>query len=336
MGQGIDEVTCTAGTDYHDLVLASDQPLVLRGLANHWPIVAAARTSDAAVLAYLRAGASEAPVQFVVAPPGSGGRMHYDDDMRGFNFRRGQAPLGPLLDELARLSGETDAAAMAAQGVLAEQAAPGFCDENRLDWLPATAKARLWIGNRIEVAIHSDPADNIACVAAGRRRFTLFAPEQLPNLAMGPFDPTPAGTPIGMADPLRPDFDRFPRFRQAMDSALSAELLPGDGIFIPYHWYHHVQSLDPVSILVNHWWNDAPADGGSPWDAMLHAIMAIRHLPPNQRQAWQAMFSHYAFLASGDPREHLPAHIHGVLGAESPADRLAIRQMLLKNLSGRQ
>jgi hypothetical protein len=332
----IREVTCIAGADYYDLIHSNDQPLVLRGLVSHWSVVAASQQGDSAVLAYLRAMSSDAPVPFVVAAPDTFGRMHYDSDLRGFNFRRGHAPLGRLLDELAKLRDQVDPPAMAAQGVLAEQATPEFCDANQLHWLPDGIKARLWIGNRVEVAIHSDPADNLACVGAGRRRFTMFAPEQLPNLAMGPFDPTPAGTPISVADPLRPNFIRFPRFKTAMESAQIADLHPGDAIFIPYHWYHHVQSLDPVSILVNHWWNDAPSDGGSPWDAMLHAIMTIRHLPPSQRQAWQAMFNYYAFLSDGDPKAHLPEHAHGILGADSPTDRSAMRQVLLKSLQGNQ
>ncbi len=308
-------------------------PVVLRAIAARWPAVVASHRGNAELLAYLDGLATENPVDVVAGAAGAGGRLHYDAQLRGFNFLRTRMPLGRFLANLAALYADSDAPALAAQGVLASSAVPGFVHDNSFSWLPEPAAARLWIGNRVEVAIHSDPADNFACVVAGRRRFTLFAPQQLPNLAMGPFDPTPAGTPISMADPLRPDFARYPRFETALDNAMTAELGPGDGIFIPYHWYHHVQSLDPVSMLVNHWWNDAPCDGGSPWDAMLHAIMAIRHLPEGQRAAWAAMFSHYAFLANGDPGAHLPDHARGVLAAHTSADRSAMRRMLLKSLA---
>ncbi len=313
-------------------VLSSAEPVVLRGLVDTWPAVKAAGRGTAALVGYLKGLASAEPMNCVIAPPEANGRMHYDATLRGFNFKRVNVTLNDFLDRLVELQGSSDPPSIAAQGVLADRSAPGFAKENALDWLPASADQRLWIGNRLAVAIHCDPADNLACVVTGRRRFTLFAPHLLPDLAMGPFDPTPAGTPISMADPRQPDFERFPQFRNAMENALVADLGPGDAIFIPYHWYHHVESLDPVSMLVNHWWNDEPVDGGSPWDAMMHGIMALRHLPPNQRQAWQAMFAYYVFLAHGDPAAHLPPDAAGILTANTRSDRAAMRRSLLNSL----
>ncbi len=315
--------------------IAEGEPFVLRNAASSWPVVAEARRGDSELLDYLRGFAVDSPIDYVAAQPSEHGRMHYDDLLRGFNFSRERASLTDFLDRLAQSNELQPAPGLAAQGVPSDRAAPCFTQANRFTWLPPSAQARLWIGNRIEVAIHSDPADNIACVVAGQRKFTLFAPECLPDLAMGPFDPTPAGTPISMADPLAPDLEKYPRFRAALDAAQQALLDPGDAIFIPYGWYHHVQSLCPVSMLVNHWWNEAPQDGGSPWDAMLHAIMSVRHLPGPQKRAWLAMFRHYAFLCDGDPAAHLPIYASGILAADSPADRLAMRRLLIKNLIGK-
>ncbi len=55
-----------------------------------------------------------------------------------------------------------------------------------------------------------------------------------------------------------PDFDRFPRFREALDAAVTAELEAGDAIYIPPLWWHHVQSLEPFNLLVNYWWHALP------------------------------------------------------------------------------
>ena len=52
---------------------------------------------------------------------------------------------------------------------------------------------RLWLGNAIKVATHYDQMENIGIVVTGRRRFTLFPPEQVANLYMGPIELTPAG-----------------------------------------------------------------------------------------------------------------------------------------------
>lgn len=74
-------------------------------------------------------------------------------------------------------------------------------------------------------------------IATGRRRFTLFPPQQRVNLYVGlyvgPFDKTVAGVPVSMAPIENPDFDRFPRLREALDHAQVAELEPGDGLYIP-------------------------------------------------------------------------------------------------------
>ena len=57
-----------------------------------------------------------------------------------------------------------------------------------------------------------------------------------------------------------PDFARFPRFAKALEVAQVAELSPGDAIFIPRDWFHHVEALDRFNVLVNYWW-DACEDG---------------------------------------------------------------------------
>ena len=105
------------------------------------------------------------------------------------------------------------------------------------------------------------PIENVAVVAAGRRRFTLFPPSAEPDLYLGPHDPTPAGARISMVHVTAPDLDRFPRYASALDVAQVAELSPGDAIFIPRDWFHHVEALERFNVLVNYWW-DANKDGG--------------------------------------------------------------------------
>jgi oxalate decarboxylase/phosphoglucose isomerase-like protein (cupin superfamily) len=58
-----------------------------------------------------------------------------------------------------------------------------------------------------------------------------------------------------------PDFTRFPRFREALKHAIVAELEPGDALYIPSLWWHHVESIGVLNAMVNYWWS-APAAGG--------------------------------------------------------------------------
>lgn len=98
----------------------------------------------------------------------------------------------------------------------------------------------------------------------GRRRFTLFPPEQIANLYIGPIGHAPTGTPISLVSFREPDFERFPRFREALAAAHVAELEPGDALFIPTLWWHHVESLDKHNVLVNYCGRERPARGRIP------------------------------------------------------------------------
>lgn len=314
------------------------EPAVLRGLVSDWPMVAASHgkpLAPFAVTEFLGEPAINEPIEFVLAPPESQGLLHYQPDMRAFTYSKHSAPFAQVIAALAAETGDDGAPTIAIQSLDIDRHFPVFPAGHRMPLLPPDVAPRIWIGNRAKVATHNDPLENIACVAAGHRRFTLFPPEQIGNLYMGPLHVTPAGTPISMVHVTAPDLERFPRFATALEFAMVADLEPGDAIYIPYQWFHHVEALDPFNVLVNYWWNDAPQDGGSPWDAMLHAIMSLRHLPAPQRRAWLAMFRHYAFLVDGDPAEHLPPYAAGILGANSPEDRLAMRRQLLTNLAGK-
>lgn len=312
------------------------RPAVLRGLAAHWPAVAAGRQGAAPAVAYLKRFAHDAPVAAIVGPPEIGGRFFYNQDLTQLNFTRGQSPLVPFLDRLLRDEQAAAPYAMAVQSAPASDLLPGFADENRIALVDASVTPRLWIGNAIRVATHYDLMENVGIVVTGRRRFTLFPPDQVANLYMGPIELTPAGTPVSLVDLAAPDLDRFPRFAEAMAHAEVAELGPGDAIYIPFHWWHGVESLDPVNLFVNYWWSPARQDTGSPYDALLHALVALATLPADQRAAWRTMFDHLVFRLEGDPAAHLPPAVRGVLGPLDPALVQRMRATLVQSLAGPQ
>ncbi|RDE05663.1 cupin-like domain-containing protein [Sphingomonas aracearum] len=301
-------------------------PVVLRGLVRHWPAVSAALEGQ--LTRYLGTMATDVPVPVVRAAPEVKGRLHYEASLRGPNFQRTPATLRSFLAELDRGGMDT----LAVQGLDVGRVLPEFAACNAMHLLPPQVAPRLWIGTAAKVATHNDPLENIACVVAGHRRFTLFAPEQVGNLYMGPFHVTPAGTPVSMVHLTDPDFDRFPRFAEALASARTAVLAPGDAIYIPYGWFHHVDALDRINMLANYWWDPARRDLGSPWDALMHGMMSLRQLPPDQRRAWKAMFDHYVFLENGDPAAHLPPDARGILSADRPEDVAQMRQGLIAAL----
>ena len=241
-------------------ILPSGQPAVLRAVAHDWPLVIAARHGAREAMTFLATIANANLATVLRADPEQEGRFHYGRDVRSFNFIRGEGNIAGIMAGLREQETSYRPFAIAAQSMDAERFFPGFNQAHPMPLVPPSAGPRVWIGNAAKVATHHDPIDNVAVVAAGRRRFTLFPPSAETDLYMGPHDPTPAGARISMVHVTAPDFERFPRFASALEVAQAAELCPGDAIFIPRDWYHHVEALDPFNVLVNYWWDSSRDD----------------------------------------------------------------------------
>jgi hypothetical protein len=255
--------------------------------------------------------------------------------MGGFNYLRNKLPLTQVLEQVLRYAHFERAPAVAVQSATIRDCLPGFSEQNVLALLPATVRPRLWFGTAITTPAHFDESHNIACCVAGSRRFTLLPIGQIANLYVGPLDHAPAGTPLSLVDFARPDFERFPRFREALAHARAAVLEPGDAIYLPPLWWHHVQSLARVNMLVNYWWvRTAPGYATPPFafDSLLHAVAALRGLPPEQRQAWREVFEHYVFDTGRDVAGHIPPARQSLLGPMSDEQQARARADLLKRL----
>jgi hypothetical protein len=258
--------------------------------------------------------------------------------MNGFNFIRNRLPISAVAEQVMRYGTFANPPAVAVQSALIRDCLPGFAAENRLTLLDESVLPRIWLGNAITTPTHLDEWNNIGCVVAGRRRFTLFPPEQITNLYIGPIDFAPTGAPMSLVSLHAPDFERFPRFREALAAAVTAELAPGDAIYIPPLWWHHVESLEPFNVLINYWWHAVPGvamGAESGFDCLIHSILNMRRLPPATRAAWRALFEHYVFGAPTEATEHIPPHRHGVLGPISPADAARVREYLAQRLQKR-
>jgi hypothetical protein len=193
--------------------------------------------------------------------------------------------------------------------------------------------ASIWLGNRTVAAAHHDMSNNLACCMVGRRRFTLFPPEQVENLYPGPLEQTPAGQVVTMVDFREPDFARYPRFREAMAAAQVAEMEPGDALFYPALWWHQVEALDPFNAMINYWWNPVPAWIDTPHTTLLHALLSLRDRPESEKRAWQALFNYYVFGPADRAAAHLPEHARGPLAPMDEANARRLRAQLLNRLN---
>jgi hypothetical protein len=316
-----------------DELLESSEPVVVRGLTASWPMVAAARVSAARASAYLLGLYRGMKVTVLSALPEVGGRFFYNEDLSGFNFRRARTTLDAVLADLARASLDSNPPAIYVGSTTVDECLPEFRAGNDLGFGARHPDVSIWLGNRTRIAAHHDLPTNLACVVAGRRRFTLFPPEQLANLYVGPLEFTPAGQAISLVDFANPDLSRFPRFAEARRHAQVAELSAGDAILIPSLWWHYIEGLDDLNVLVNYWWRRTPAHHGPPFAALLHTLMTVRDLPLEQRAAWQEIFRHYVFEADDSTAAHIPAERRGALGTIDEASARALRAAIIALLN---
>ena len=313
-------------------IRAAGKPALLKGLAASWPVTEISRKSSVAAAEYLTAMASDAKIMTFLGKPEMEGRFFYRDDMRGFNFERREIAIKSVIAKLMEIFDDPSPMSIYAGAGPSSNLFPGFANENPMPLLDDQISPRVWIGNAARVAPHFDASENIACAVRGSRRFLLFPPDQVNNLYIGPLEVTMAGPPASMVDPIAPDLDRYPRYRDAMEQALVADLKPGDAIYIPSLWWHYVRSFEPFNILVNYWWGNDTTGAGLA--ALAHGLLSIRDLPLQEKQAWRALFDHYVFGENAAKvAEHLPDHIRGVLGESTPERDQKIVAFLIGGLS---
>jgi chloride channel 7 len=82
----------------------------------------------------------------------------------------------------------------------------------------------------------------------GRKLFVFYPPSASPMLY--PIEDSHASV-----DPLEPDYDRFPLFREARSRARVCVLNPGEVVLCPRRWWHYAVALDTSVTVMRNWYN---------------------------------------------------------------------------------
>lgn len=307
-------------------LLESQKPFVLRGLVNNWPLRKAGSSSLDELSEYLLSHAEARKFVTHIGDYSEARHIGYTDGMK-MNFRTEELSLKAVLERIKRSNAGTSDELVYVSSVEIKKYFRDLESENKLDLGGRDARVGIWIGSQNTVPTHFDFPDNLACVAVGQRKFTLFPPEQLVNLYPGPLDNTPAGRAISLVDLESPDLDAYPNFEEAQRASVSVELEPGDAIYIPSMWWHSVKALSDYNVLVNYWWRD-DAFSGEPDAALFHAILSIRDLPDHKKRIWEKMFSHYVFDFDAGAFDYIQEDARGILGPITPKLASRIKHFL--------
>lgn len=318
---------------FHNEIMVRNKPAHIKSVVGEWPAVKAGMESPESIANYLKAQDSEKVISALVGDPSINGRFFYRPGLEELNFQKAQVTVGIGVERLIKIKDDRDPFAIALQAIPIAQVLPDFKALNPQPLLDTSVEPTMWLGNRAIVAPHYDIHDNLACVVAGRRKFNLFPPEQIENLYPGPTLVTPGGVPVSMVDINQPDMKRYPKYAEALKVGQEAILEPGDAIYIPALWWHGVESLESINVLVNYWWGGEAQNRVSPNDSLIHAMLSIGGLSPEKREAWHDYFNYYVFKTNADPAEHLPADLKDVLTSLTPEQNLEIREFLIKQLT---
>lgn len=333
IGKPVKAIEGIAFDDIPDELLSSDEPILLKGLVNDWPAVKAGLTSNAALAEYLKSLYSGLEVVLYQCDKDKGGRYFYNDDYRSLGFEANMASLNHVLTALTDPLKNTDSTNYYVGSTTVDECLPLFRDHNPMNLGELEPLVSIWLGNQSRVAAHFDAPDNLACCVAGHRTFTLFPIEQIDNLYVGPIDFTPSGQMISTVDFKNPDFEKHPKFKQAIEHALIAEMAPGDALIVPSMWWHHVESHDAFNVLINYWWRSAPRYLDAPINLIYHAILTLRDLPEREKKSWQTVLNHFIFDDQKNKYQHIPEAARGCLGELDDMSARRLRSLLLNKLN---
>ena len=122
---------------------------------------------------------------------------------------------------------------------------------------PTHTSVNVWMGQPNVIAhCHYDGYHNFYAQLYGTKKFTMFRPSTWQGLYPFPFlHPSHAQAQVNLSEWL--ERERYPLVRRL--TAHEVVLQPGDLLYMPPLWFHHVESLS-VSISVNVWTATAQSD----------------------------------------------------------------------------
>jgi len=267
-------------------------------------------------------------------PVANRGRVAYKANDSALNFTRTTLATERFFSLLRELEGQAEQPVLSLQSTKVEDyfmsLAPQVLCSEWGDVLP-----RLWVGGKTRVPAHVDDAHNFAINLCGRRRFTLFPPDQVANLYIGSVEVTPSGAPTSLVDWDNIDSERFPNAINAWANRIEIDLEPGDGIYIPPLWWHQVDATSPVNILLNYWQGGSIEEGSilTPFTLMYLSRLILEHRTASERKAWEDLYQHFVFSDPQQASHHVHHRLRGILATETSEEAQKCAESIIKSIA---
>jgi hypothetical protein len=325
----VPRVPAPAADEFNRMAANGSEPAVLTGCLQDWPLVRELQQAGNpdAEIAVLERLIGHRKVQYTTIAPEQHGQLGYTDDGSRTNFaftsgkrvafsRFGDALRATLADRRG--------------GAVYMQSAPlrGFPEllphVPDLQYLATAAEAyrQLWIGSGGHVVnLHFDPTHNLIAMLTGRKRVTLIPPDSMTNMYPAPLD-VRLGDAIGsQVTLLAPDFARHPRAADELAKARVAILEPGEILYIPPMWWHHVESFG-LNVMLNKWVLPVPAAHFTDLTVdLVRGMLLFSDIPRSLRLRYREAYAG-ALFGTAEPPASPPAAADAVTGRLlSRADR---------------
>lgn len=215
--------------EFLDQYYSQNLPVFMTDVCDEWP----ARSLWDADYLVEKLGSTEVEVQT--------GRESDPDYEVNSNHHKFNMPFDEYAAKIKAASHSNDMYLTANNKLLSTEAALPLWDDIDLDERflgpdPKHTHAFLWFGPAGTVTpLHHDSVNVLFNQVDGWKHFILIPSLEIHrvynNLAV-----------YSAVDPLRPDFDQYPLFRDVQQIHL--DVGPGQSLFIPTGWWHHVESME--------------------------------------------------------------------------------------------